>query len=891
MGPQSVSGGEDLLFVKDKNDQVLASNEYNGPPHRPTKVTDAGGKATLLGYNAAGQVTSVQLPTGETTAFQYDSQGFMEAIIPPAPGSRVDFTKDNVGRIATSSDAVNGTLAYSYDKLDRLRKVTYPDNTTEETAYDRLDVDYVVDRNNLKTDYTFNAVRQLTDVIDPKNQRTQLTWCDCGALSTLIDPKNQLTEWRYDVAGRLTAKIYPDTTRVTYEYEARKSRLKRVTDAMQQQTNYVYDKADALTRTYYTQAKHATPAVDFEYDPLYGRLTKMTDGTGVTHFGYLPIPAGHGGGKGAGRLGSVDGPLVDDTITYGYDDSGRVLSTAVNGVAETLVLDANGRVQNVINPLGTFTYAYDPANGLLNEVTRPGGKTAFDYYPSADLQNRGRLQAIRHLNNAQQVLDRFAYGYDPGGRITGWEQQRGSDPAKRWTLGYDLASQLETAVLAPVGGGAAITNQAWHYDLAGNRDQQTVDGHITDYSLPNQLNQLAKVSPKGPTHFEGQLNQAAQVQVDGQPATVDSQNRFSSAVTLQSSLQDVSVAASTAGGQVLTQVYQVVRDQELSYDLNGNMTSDGTQQYGWDAANRLLSVADAQKHTLSEFTYDGLWRRVRMVEKQGLTTAADRKFIWAGARPIEERNQSNNVEKRFYGSGVQVVQGPLSGAYLYSRDHLGSIRSVLDGTGNQVAAYDYDLWGNRTQTAGTFAADFGYAGYFEHAPSGLKLTWFRGYSPLLGRWISRDPLGEFGGTNLYGYVDNASVSDIDMFGLLKKEVVPTYLIENTQELIDRITGSSLSKPEMERATNAIISAMTPMDLISGKATSLGGIDPSSKEITLTPQQLAYIEELLRRIGKSDSELSKRLKDELKKAIKKGSIRVACPPATPTPGPAQPYRGW
>ena len=124
-------------------------------------------------------------------------------------------------------------------------------------------------------------------------------------------------------------------------------------------------------------------------DPLYARLTKMTDGTGVTTFGYHPIPGGQGGGTGAGRLARVDGPLAHDTITYGYDDSGRGLSTAVDGVAETLVFDGSGRVQNVNNPLGTFTYGYDPTNGLLNQVTRPGGKTAFDYYPSSDPQNRG----------------------------------------------------------------------------------------------------------------------------------------------------------------------------------------------------------------------------------------------------------------------------------------------------------------------------------------------------------------------------------------------------------------------------------------------------------------------------------------------------------------------
>ena len=185
------------------------------------------------------------------------------------------------------------------------------------------------------------------------------------------------------------------------------------------------------------------------------------------------------------------------------DDSGRVLSTAVNGVAETLVYDTQGRLQSVNNPLGTFTNTYDAATGLLSQVSRPGGSTALDYYPSTDNQNRGRLQAIRHRNGAQALLDRYTYAYDPAGRITTWDQQRGSDPSKTWTLGYDLADQLLSAVQAPTAGGPAITNQGWHYDAAGNRDQQTIDGKVTDYSLTNPLNELTQVSPKAPVHFEG----------------------------------------------------------------------------------------------------------------------------------------------------------------------------------------------------------------------------------------------------------------------------------------------------------------------------------------------------------------------------------------------------
>jgi uncharacterized protein RhaS with RHS repeats len=45
------------------------------------------------------------------------------------------------------------------------------------------------------------------------------------------------------------------------------------------------------------------------------------------------------------------------------------------------------------------------------------------------------------------------------------------------------------------------------------------------------------------------------------------------------------------------------------------------------------------------------------------------------------------------------------------------------------------------------------------------LFWARPYDPNLQRWIQRDPIGEQGGINLYGYVDNNPVNHYDPFGL------------------------------------------------------------------------------------------------------------------------------
>jgi RHS repeat-associated protein len=55
---------------------------------------------------------------------------------------------------------------------------------------------------------------------------------------------------------------------------------------------------------------------------------------------------------------------------------------------------------------------------------------------------------------------------------------------------------------------------------------------------------------------------------------------------------------------------------------------------------------------------------------------------------------------------------------------------------------------------------------YEHATSGLNLTQYRAYDPNVGRWLSRDPIGESGGIDLYGYVGNSPTNAIDPFGLL-----------------------------------------------------------------------------------------------------------------------------
>lgn len=88
--------------------------------------------------------------------------------------------------------------------------------------------------------------------------------------------------------------------------------------------------------------------------------------------------------------------------------------------------------------------------------------------------------------------------------------------------------------------------------------------------------------------------------------------------------------------------------------------------------------------------------------------------------------------------------------------------------GQTVARYDYDAFGSRiTNTAPELGEDvcpFGFSTKLTDGETGLVYYGYRYYSPEMGRWVSRDPIGERGGINLYGMVGNDAVNKLDRLG-------------------------------------------------------------------------------------------------------------------------------
>jgi RHS repeat-associated protein len=342
---------------------------------------------------------------------------------------------------------------------------------------------------------------------------------------------------------------------------------------------------------------------------------------------------------------------------------------------------------------------------------------------------------------------------------------------------YDAGNQVLNAVLNSTGVGATVLKQyAYGYDLAGNRTGEQIgtgtNGPVAlSQSGYNNVNQMTnRVGGSGLLEFAGVINKPATVTVGGNAAMVNqATTNFAGYATVALGTNVVPVIATDFSGNSKTNKYQLVVTNNgvaktITYDLNGNETSvitpTSTNTYQWDAANRMVSETGPTNQSL--FTYDGLGRRVQIVEYANGAAYATNKFIWDGQTLAEQRDVTGAVvTKRFFGEGEQV-----SGTnYFFTRDHLGSVREVMNTAGVMQARYDYDPYGRMTVISGTFTADFGYAGMYYHAPSGLNLTLYRAYDPDLGRWPNRDPIQEFGGLNLYAYVFNNPINWIDLYGL------------------------------------------------------------------------------------------------------------------------------
>jgi RHS repeat-associated protein len=198
----------------------------------------------------------------------------------------------------------------------------------------------------------------------------------------------------------------------------------------------------------------------------------------------------------------------------------------------------------------------------------------------------------------------------------------------------------------------------------------------------------------------------------------------------------------------------------LSYDLNGNLISDGTSSYAWNERDQLVQIVQGST-TAATYQYDPFGRR-RLKTVNATTT----RFLYDGDNFIQEQDGSGAVTANvLIGLGSDEVysrtQGSNTSEFLI--DHF-SVIAEADSAGVIQTTYSYDPYGKTTQTGALSTNGQRYTGR-EQDTAGLYYYRARYYSTSLNRFISEDPVGIDGGINFYRYAGDDPIDFDDPTGL------------------------------------------------------------------------------------------------------------------------------
>jgi RHS repeat-associated protein len=271
-------------------------------------------------------------------------------------------------------------------------------------------------------------------------------------------------------------------------------------------------------------------------------------------------------------------------------------------------------------------------------------------------------------------------------------------------------------------------------------------------------------------------------------------------------------------------VFVAKTPEVFSYDLDGNMTSDGRWNYTWDAENRLIMVESRPDTPQGswrriEWTYDAFGLRIQQVTSIWTNNAwfvvENLKFVsdpMLFGRHIVEINGTNNAVVRSYvwgldlsgtmdGAGgvgglawvtLHTTTGPASGTHFTCYDGNGNIVALVSATtGDVTARYEYGPFGEPIRVSGPAANlnPFRFSTKRTDPTTDLVLYENRVYKPSIGRWTNRDPLGEPGfellrhqspsvlgnGPNRYLFSGNDPIGKIDPLGLWY-DTVTNYML-------------------------------------------------------------------------------------------------------------------
>jgi RHS repeat-associated protein len=331
---------------------------------RETGRTLPGGLTRTQAYDAEGNVVSVTDYSGAVTLHQYDVNDRLVRR-DRADGTVETFTWTPEGQRESATDG-RGTTAYTYDALDRLLRVDHPDGSRIAYGYDAVgnavSLDATVGSTLVERDFNYDAVHRLVGVDDPDSGLYGLAYDSRGNPVTQSHPNGVTTSYAWDVRSRLTGLTTRDGASTVLQSHAYTlgpaGNRERIDEGDGTIHQYTYDAVYRLTGE--TVSGGPAPGYQnaYSYDAVGNRLSRtFTDGGLPTVEAYT--------------YDERDRILTAGTVTYGWDDDGRLVSrSGPDGVAN--VWDPDGRLIEVAHADGTVVeHVYDVDGQRVETTVRP----------------------------------------------------------------------------------------------------------------------------------------------------------------------------------------------------------------------------------------------------------------------------------------------------------------------------------------------------------------------------------------------------------------------------------------------------------------------------------------------------------------------------------------
>ena len=685
--------------------------EYAENTKRIQKSVIPSSSVTAQTVAADGLMLSQQNHAGitETAARAYTAAG-MTLTRTDGRGNTTTIRTDLAGRAVSVTDAAGNETVTQYDaRFDLAAVVTDALGNTVCAGYDAR---------GRKTAEWGTGTQPLLLGYDEAGRLVSLTTFRAAQEGDIAeDPSDRAdgdtTTWSYDEAtGLETRKTYADGTHVDKTWDAF-NRLATETNARGIVKTRTYEQARGLlTGISYSDA---TPGQSFSYNHL-GQLTQITDASGTRTFACNPY--------GEPETDCLEANGLSWQVSELYDGLGRQagyeLSADGRRVQQArLSYDGKGRLsalaaEGMETP---FSWTYCEQGGLVEQLAYPNGMTRVNTYENS----RDLLSVIDYRRpGSANPPARHEYDYDALGRPTRRRDTWNTAAPKTTRLfTYNSRGELVGDQLRPGG------RFGYQYDNIGNRKEAFEFGNTTDYET-DELNRYAGIVRNGGEAFTPQ------------------------------------------------------------YDADGNQTlirtSTGIWQVSYNAENRPVRFVNESAKTVVECTYDSMGRRFEKKVTVGGTTGFHARYLYrdylqvaecdlTGETPVLVRSylwdpsepQATRVlaMTRWEANGTQVKE------HLYCmHDAMKNVTSLFGEARGRRALYEYRPYGGLVTSEGNMAQENKFRFSCEYMDDELGLIYYnyRHLNPNDGRWISRDPIAEQGGWNLFAFVKNNSIINFDYLG-------------------------------------------------------------------------------------------------------------------------------